>query len=330
VAKRDYYQILGVTKSATADDIKTSYRRLARQYHPDINKEPTAQARFTEVQEAYDVLSDEARRKMYDVYGHDAPSTDAPSGRASGRAAQTWSGSSGGVKINLEDLGSVFDTFFGDSGAPFGSGASQRGGKSSSKARGRASPWDEPAEELHHDLHVDFLSAARGTTERVRMMIDETPRTIEVAIPKGIADGTKLRVRGQTGEPDLILNVRVNPHALFRRGGARAEGESSESKLDLYLDLPLTIAEATLGATVTVPTIEGQVEMAVPPGSPSGTKLRLRGRGIDDGKGTPGDLYVVVKIVPPALESLSPDERDILRKMTLAQGSPRTALGWKP
>ncbi len=328
MAKRDYYQVLGVTKSATGDEIKSSYRKLARQYHPDVNKEPSAQARFTEIQEAYDVLSDDAKRKMYDVYGHDAPDPAGAGGRSSGRTAQNWSGNAGGVKINLEDLGSVFDTFFGEGGSPFGT-PGKPGQSSSAKSRQRSPAWEEPPEEVHHEIQVDFLSAAKGTTERLRLMVNGTPRTIEVAIPKAVSDGTKLRVRGQNGEPDLILTVRVGSHPVFRRGGQK-EVEAAGTKLDLTLDLPLTIAEATLGATVPVPTIDGQVELAVPPGSASGTKLRLRGRGIDDGKGTVGDLYAVVKIVPPPIDSLTQDERDILRKLTAGQGSPRTMPGWKP
>ncbi len=321
MASRDLYSVLGVSRTATQDEIRKAYRKLARQYHPDVNKAKDAAQKFNEVQEAYDTLSDENKRKQYDQFGRvtdgAGPRAGRPGGAGAGGGAAhyTWTnvgGGPGGVDFDNEDLGSMFDAFFGRAGAgfrdaPFGGGV--RTGR-----RNRAPRADEGPEQpqgIEHDLDVDFMTAARGGVQALRVASNGRTRTLDVTIPRGIREGAKLRVRGGADGGDLILNIRIGPHSLFRRADPEQDGGSP---LDLYLLLPLDIAEATLGATVTVPTLEAPVELTVPPGTPSGVKLRLKGRGIDDGA-SKGDLYAVVRIVPPDGRDLTKADREALERI---------------
>lgn len=318
MAKRDYYEVLGVRRGATQEEIRKAYRKLARQYHPDVNKSPEAPRRFTEVQEAYDVLSDEQKRRVYDQVGHAEPRTAA--GGPGGPHYAWGTGPGARMDVDAEDLSSMFEAFFGGGRGDFGMGFGGMGGR----ARSRRSRAAEPvARAVEHELLVPFMTAAKGGTETLRLTTDGKARTIDVRIPKGVADGTRLRVRAEGQE--VILRIKVGEHPLFRRSEAR---NAPASGLDLYLDLPLTIAEATLGATVTVPTLEGSVEVTVPPGSASGRKLRLRGRGIEDAQGAKGDLYAVVKIVPPDGERLSAEERAALRGIAERFPNPRGGQDW--
>lgn len=334
MANRDFYAVLGVTRSASADEIKSAYRKLARKLHPDVNKAPDAQQKFTEVQSAYDVLADPNKRKAYDQYGEAGVSgyaAGAGPGPGPGRGGSyRWSsgGPGGGPssEFDPEELSSIFETFFsgqpgfGGPGARPGPGGGSRGSRPRNGSRPRA------AQPLEHQLDIDFLTAAKGGTENLRITEGTRSRTIEVRIPAGIADGAQLRVKGGGGSDgsDLILKVRVSPHALFRRAEASESGKS----LDLTLDLPLTIAEAALGATVNVPTLDGSLEMKVPAGSSSGQKLRLRGKGITPESGEPGDLYVIVKVVAPDPATLTEADRSALRTMAERLPSPRTGRGW--
>lgn len=330
--RRDYYEVLGVSKSATQDEIRKAYRKLARQYHPDVNKSADAQAKFTEVQTAYDVLSDEAKRRQYDQFGHAAEGGGPAGGRAGARQGHyTWTNVGGaggpGPDIDFEDIGSMFEAFFGARSQGFG-GSGGPGPRAAGR-RARAARATPAPEEVHSELRIGFMTAARGGEERVRINRDGQSRTIEVRIPKGIEEGAKLRIRNAgagAGEaaPDLILTVRIEPHPLFRRG----EGTEAGKGLDLYLDLPLTIAEATLGASVEVPTLTGSVELTIPPGTASGSRLRMRGRGIEDARGRKGDLYAVVKIVPPDGRRLTDTERAALGKMVAASPNPRSGPWW--
>lgn len=318
MAKRDYYQVLGVARSATADEIRKAHRKLAREFHPDVNKSPDAAKRFSEIQEAYDVLSDEKKRKQYDAFGHAEP---APAGaNGPGRAGHyTWSNIGGHPDIDAEELGSMFDAFFGGRSDMGGMGAKARAGR-----RARAQPVETPATE--QELDIAFMTAVRGGTERLRFTVDGKARTIDVTIPRGIAHGARLRVRGGDEIGDIILKMRIGRHPIFRRV-EHPDANMSEG-LDLYLDLPLTIAEATLGAMVPVPTLESPVELTVPPGSASGRKLRLRSRGIEDAKGNRGDLYAVLKIVPPDGGGLSSQEAEQLQRIADRFPSPRSGQGW--
>jgi DnaJ-class molecular chaperone len=324
MAKRDYYQVLGVDRSATADEIRKAHRKLARQYHPDMNKSADAAKKFNEIQEAYDTLSDEKKKKAYDQYGHAAESAASAGGTGRG-AHYTWSNVGGGggrPDIDAEELGSMFDAFFGGRNPDMGGmGGRQRAGR----RPGRAQAASEP-EVVAQDLDVTFMTAVRGGTERLRLNIEGKSRAIDVTIPRGIANGAKLRVRGGDDIGDIILKIRVGKHPVFRR--VEYPGAVMEEGLDLYLDLPLTIAEATLGADVAVPTLEAPVDLTVPPGSASGRKLRLRGKGVEDAKGIRGDLYVVLKIVPPDGKALTAEEAGQLRSIAQRFPSPRSGQEW--
>lgn len=315
MAGRDHYNTLGVPRGAGADDIRRAYRKLARQHHPDVNKSPDAAAKFAEIQAAYDVLSDDQKRRLYDQYG-DAFASGA-SGAEPFSARKSASGGRGGEShfdFDVEDLSSMFDAMFG-SRASSDTGSGRRG----SRGRRQASPESPP---LHHDLHIPFITAVKGGSQSLQLQSEQGNRTVEVNIPAGIHDGATLRVRnpmGKPGGPDLLITLRVGEHPFFRRGDSGPTGSGH----DLFVDLPLTIAEATLGATVTAPTLEGDVELTIPPGTASGKRLRLKGQGIRASSGEVGDLYAVIKIVPPRLEDLTEQERAALRSFSSRGPSPR-------
>lgn len=317
----DFYSVLGVPKDADAATIKKAYRKLARDLHPDKNPGNKAtETRFKEVNRAYEALGDEKKRKLYDEFGEDAlrEGFDAEKQRAyrqwQGRAPGNGGGFRGGFPgsgggVNIEDLfggampgGSVEGDPFADL---FGRASRRRG-----PTKGR---------DYEQELTVDFTSAVRGTTLQLRN--PSSPEPVTVRIPPGAADGSRVRIKGQgapstTGGPpgDLILVIHVEPHPLFKR-----EGD------DLYLDVPLWVSEAIKGAKVKVPTFDGDVTVKVPPGTQSGTKLRVRGKGVAKKGHEPGDLYLVFMVrVPtgasPELEKLADD----LGKYE--SGDPRAAL----
>lgn len=309
MSKRDFYEILGVPRSAGEAEIKSAYRRLARELHPDRNKATDAAARFAEVQEAYDTLSDAAKRKMYDQYGHAGPGF-AGVGGGPGRGGVRWS-SEGYEGADVGDIHDVFESIFGGGGF----GAARAGpGRSAGKAR------PGKARDAEASIEVDFATAALGGKRTIRVG-DAPGKEIEIAIPRGFADGGKLRVRGAgaTGARggsagDLILTVHVAPHPLLRR-----------KDLDLEIDLPVTIAEAALGAAVSVPTLTGKVELIVPPGSSSGQRLRMKGLGIRTDSAT-GDLFAVIRVMAP--KHLDPRDRDALKAMSERLETPRGGPLW--
>jgi len=325
MAKRDYYDVLGVSRAASADEIKKAHRKLALKFHPDRNKEPDAAKKFAEVQEAYDVLSDDAKRKAYDQFGHDAPNFAGAGGgrgsRSSGGPGVQWS--TDGSDFDAEDLSSMFETFFGGRG---GFADSMRGGGPRGKAKA------VKREDIAHTIEIPFMLAATGGTQHLRFARDGTTKNIEVTIPAGIADGAHLRVRG-AGQPatrghdatDLMLTVKVQTHEHFWRG----EGHSLGKGLDIFFNLPLTMTEATLGTTVSVPTLAGRVEMTIPPGTASGRKLRIKGKGIKTTGGEVGDLYAIIQIMPPKADTLSEAQRAMIEEIGKHQHSPRHGGHWK-
>lgn len=313
MADRDYYDVLGVKRSATQDEIRAAYRKLARELHPDVNKAADAAEKFAEVQAAYDVLGEPEKRAQYDRFGRAGAA--AAAGAGAGGAHYTWSnvggrGGGGSSDFDLDDLGSMFDAFFGG-----GSGAGPAP-RSSRAQRGRARERTRQAAQA--ELDVSFMTMARGGTERVPVRRGGKATTIEVSIPKAIADGAKLRVAGGRGEPDLILTIRVGKHPLYKREGV----------LDLAIDLPLTYAEAALGREVGVPTLEGEVFINVPAGTRSGKRLRLRGRGLTDAKGASGDLFAVVQIVPPDAEGLTDKDKADLERLGEHTPNARPSPPW--
>lgn len=314
MAKQDFYETLGVPRGATPDEIKKAYRTLARKYHPDVNKEPDAQKRFTAVQEAYDVLSDEKRRAAYDRHGHAA--FDA--GAAAGGPHYSWSnvGEPGGsVRAeDISDLSELFESFFG------GRRESARAGSRQTRPR-RHTP--EPAV---HDLTIDFETAARGGTVSLQVSGGRAKKQIDVKIPRGVASGAKLRVpAAATGDGDLLIRLTVRPHPLWRR---RGDAKSP----DLEMDLPLNLTEAIFGTRVEVPTLDGTVDLTVPPGAGGGKALRVKGRGLapagDDDDAPRGDLFVIPRVVPPAAGDLTKEARSALEKLRDKLPSPRTGPGW--
>lgn len=309
----DLYDILGVKRTASADEIRAAYRKLARQLHPDVNKAPDAAQKFARVQEAYDVLSDADKRRAYDQFGHAGVASGAAAGGSGGPFRGQYRASRGGPDVHFggmdpDEFASIFDQFMGGGFAGRGSSTPRQ------PARGR---------DIEHTIRVPFRVAALGGEETLRIRrSDDHAETVEVRIPPGTASGTKMRLRGrgESARPggkrgDLILTIEVEPHPWFRRDG-----------LDLMLDVPITIAEAALGATVTVPLLEGQVQVTVPPGTSSGKRLRIRGRGLRDNQGRQGDFYVVVQIVAPA--GLSPEDRRLLSEIGARLENPRDNAPW--
>jgi curved DNA-binding protein len=295
---RDYYKILGLERTANADQIKSAYRRLARKYHPDVSKEPDAEARFKEMQEAYEVLKDPQKRAAYDELGSEwksgqqfRPPPDWGSGfefaggpggrraRAAGRDAHEGA--------SEQDFSEFFSTLFGG-GSPFG-GARRAGGR-----------------DHHARIDIDLEEAFRGTTRTLELRhpqinrdgtVQLISRAVRVTIPAGVTEGQLIRLAGQ-GEPaagegsagDLYLEVHIQPHRLYQL-----------DRRDVTLTFPVAPWEAALGAGVKVPTLGGEVEMQIPAGSQSGQTLRLRGRGLPGSP--PGDQYVQLKVVLPGANS---------------------------
>jgi len=325
-SKRDMYEVLGVGRHATADEIRAAHRRLARKLHPDMNKGPDAAAKFAELQEAYEVLSDPEKRKIYDQFGHAGLGGIPPGQGGPGPGGQrgptySWTNVGGDASGGHVDMSDIFEEIFGSSGEGRGRGGMGGGfGGFRNKAQSRARA--ARGRDAERAIEVEFLEAIHGATKSVRIARPTGTQTIEVRIPPGTVDGAKLRIRGEGMEGDhggprgdLILSVAVLPHTLFRREGA-----------DLLVDLPLTIAEASLGARVRVPTLTGFAELTVPPGTSSGQKLRLRGQGIPKDAGGSADLLAVARVIAP--RNLSTADRDALKAISVHLENPRSGPGW--
>jgi DnaJ-class molecular chaperone len=297
MAKRDYYEVLGVSKSASDDDIKKAHRKLVRQYHPDVNKDNAAATeKFKQIQEAYDVLSDAEKRRQYDQFGHAGPAGApfAGRGRGPGHGHQTWG--SGGVSVEDFDFGDLFESMFGGGGG--GRGA----------PRGRHAPAEpERGSDIEYPLTLSFEDAARGRTLPLQIRRGGKIESIEIKIPAGVKDGSRVRIKGKGDRShhghhgDLFIIVTVQPHPYYRRDG-----------LDVLIDLPISLYEAILGAKVSVPTLDGPVTLTVPPGTSSGAKLRIKGRGIERGS-EKGDQYVVMKVIVP--KDLDDDDRAAIEQL---------------
>jgi len=322
MTQRDYYEILGVSHSASAEEIKKAPRRLVRQWHPDRNKAADAATRFAEIQEAYDNLSDPEKRKNYDRFGHTRGPAGFGGGAPGGGQTYSWSSSGGPGGFNVEDVnfggggdvGSIFEELF---------GRSRRGGASGGRGRGRGAAPAQRGRDIAHTIDITFDTAIKGGKEPLRLSRGHQTETIDVTIPPGIADGAKLRLRGK-GQPsptgsdhgDLILTVRVGKHPYYRREGN-----------DIYLDLPITIAEAVDGATIQVPTPQGAVSLKVPPGANTGQKLRLTGRGVKLPDDKSGDFYAVIAVQTP--KGLSADDREFLTSLGGRLQNPRRGQPWE-
>jgi DnaJ-class molecular chaperone len=276
MAAQSLYDVLGVKRDASADEIRTAYRKLAKRFHPDLNPgKPEAEARFKAISAAYDLLSDPEKRARYDRGEIDESGAERQTRsyyyRPHAEGAQGWKYQPEG-EMDLGDLEDLFAAF----------GSFGRRGRAGEGFRARGS-------DRQFTLTVDFVTAATGGKQRLSLAPEEW---LDVTIPAGIEDGQVLRLRGKGGPGfgggpagDALIEVHVAPHPLFRRDGD-----------NILLELPVSLAEAVLGARVPVPTVTGPVTMTIPKGSDTGGQLRLRGKGIQR-RGRPGDQIVTLKVV---------------------------------
>jgi curved DNA-binding protein len=300
---RDFYETLGVSRDASPEELQRVYRKLARTYHPDINKDPGAEERFKDISEAYDVLSDPEQRRRYDAFGPDfrqvPPDVDpqtwaqararAGSSRSAGGSAEDgWYSAGAGPDIDLEDLlGGVFGSRF-----------------------GRSRGWGPvPGADQEAELDLTVEEAYAGGRRTVTLSGPGGTRTLEVTIPPGVTDGQRIRLAGQGGQGsdgaaagDLYLVVRLAPHPRYRVSGR-----------DITVELRLAPWEAALGTSVAIDTPGGEAKVRVPAGTSSGRRLRLRGRGLPNPRGTPGDLYAEARIMVPS--RLSDEERRLFGQL---------------
>ena len=303
---RDPYTVLGVSKSASADDIKKAFRRLAKKYHPDHNKtDPKAKEKFAEANSAYEIVGDEKKRAQFDRGEIDAegkPRFQGFEGFGAGGPGQRSAGAGGFEHHDFNfggggarggagfDPSDIFADFF-------GAGRGRGGARAGRPAKG---------EDIQGTVTITLPDSVQGTSSRVAL---SNGRMLDVTIPAGMEDGKQIRLKGQGnpspfgGEPgDAMITVRVAKHAYFRVDGR-----------DLRLDLPITLYEAVLGGKVQVPTIGGAVEMTLPPGSNSGRTLRLRGKGLPGSGSTPaGDLLVTLRVTLP--EKTDPELEALMRR----------------
>ena len=304
---KDYYQALGVDRTASEDDIKKAYRRLARKYHPDVSKEANAEERFKEIAEAYEVLKDAQKRAAYDRLGrYGAGEEFRP---PPGWQEQYARGAGGAHHGGQWDLGDLFAELFGG------------GRHRPSSAGGFAIAGDD----YETVVQLDLEQAYRGAEIQLHLGPatgdggERQTKTTTVRIPKGVTDGHKLRVPGKGGPGryggppgSLYLEIKLKPHPRYKASGH-----------DLYLDLPLTPWEAALGTQVEIPTLEGDVRLKIAAGANAGQKLRLPGKGLPKPGGGAGDLYAVVQIVSPP--ALSARERELYEELgRVSSFNPRT------
>jgi curved DNA-binding protein len=293
---KDYYKILGVAKGATEKEIKAAYRKLARKHHPDMNQgNPKAEARFKEIGEAYEVLSDPEKRKRYDALGANWNSYRQAPGPG------PWPGG-GEVRVDFGDLGGAgfsdfFRTFFGGAGV---SGFESGSGEELFGSRG----------DTEHEVVLTLEEVLNGASRAVQLGPPSARRRVEVRIPPGLREGSRVRVPGEgTGAPgrrrgDLYLRVRIAPHATFERKGE-----------DLQASLKVALTTAVLGGEAQVPTLEGPVGIKIPPGTGIGQTFRLRGKGLPrpDADGGRGDILATISVDLP--KRLSPRERELFEEL---------------
>lgn len=322
---RDYYDVLGVSRTAGTEEIQRAYRNLARRWHPDLNKDPGAEERFKEISEAYEVLSDPGNRRRYDQYGH--AWQQVPEGAAAAGAGGPGGpcGAGGGRRVYVDTGGGP--------GFAGGFGAAGFGGMDFEDllgglfggAGGRAGmggPGRMPGADREAEITLGVEDAYTGGRRRITLDTASGPRGYEVTLPPGVTDGQRIRLAGQGGAGsgggsagDLYLRVRLAPHPRFR-----VEGR------DITVDLPVAPWEAALGASVPVDTPGGTARVDLPAGSSSGRRLRLRGRGMPNPRGPAGDLYAEVRIAVPA--ELTPAERELFERLAAQSGfDPRNPAG---
>jgi curved DNA-binding protein len=308
---KDYYKTLGVARDASQDDIKRAFRKLARKYHPDVSKEPNAEARFKEVNEANEVLHDPEKRSAYDALGSGwQPGQDFRPPPGGGRSHREYRFSTD----ETADFSDFFSSIFGSGG-----GFRPHGGK----------PRPRRGQDQTARLHIALEDAYQGVTRQLHLEVPEfdqdgrpvtRPRTLNVRIPAGVTQGQQIRLAGQ-GSPgtqgatagDLFLEIDFEPHPFLRPEGR-----------NIHLNLPVAPWEAALGATVPVPTLAGAVNLKIPAGTQTGKRMRLKGRGLP---GDPaGDAYIVIEVMAPPADTQA--ARDAYRRLAEAcPFNPRAKLG---
>jgi DnaJ-class molecular chaperone len=307
---RDYYDTLGVKRDASEDEIKKAYRKLARQYHPDRNPgDKQAEAKFKEVQVAYDVLSDKQKRANYDRFGAAGP--EAGFGGGPGGTTFHWGGAGGPEggfrQVDPAEAAELFGSIFGGLGGGDAEGLGEiLGRRGRGGARARRPP---PRQDVESEVTIPFLTAAQGGT--VSLQLDG--RQLDVKIPAGIEEGKSLRLSGQApGGGDLRLKIKVEPHQFFRRDGN-----------DVLLEVPLSLSEAVLGTKLEVPTLSGdRLTVKIPPGTSSGARVRLKGQGING-----GDQFLEIKVMAQAPKD--DRSRELIEEFArLNPQNPRAGLPW--
>ena len=323
----DYYKTLGVPRSASQADIQKAYRELARKYHPDMNPDDkTAKKKFQKVQAAFDVLNNSEKREMYDRYGSSFE-TMGPGGPQQGGAWGAgqpggFAGGPGGFNVEDIDLSQFLGERFGQEGPGVGDIFGQFRRAAGKFRKPSATP--RRGGDIEQELQVPFATAIAGGEVQIAVQhADGKTETLAVKIPPGIEDGKKIRIRGQ-GQPaargaapgDILLTIRVAPHRCFQRHGSQ-----------LHVKVPVTLAEAAMGAKVEVPTPHGTVKLSIPPGTSSGTKLRVKGQGVVPKNGSAGDLLAEIQIVLP--KNLTAADREVIGQMDQHYvQNPRRDLQW--
>lgn len=325
---QDYYQSLGVSRGASEDDIKRAFRKLAREFHPDVNKAPSAEARFKEINEAYEVLSDPEKRKLYDQLGANWKAGQdfrPPPGwhpGASGRPRGAPGGAGPDAGGGAADFSEFFESLFGGMGDMGGGGFGGFSGDDFAEAmrgsRGRAGRARSRQGETHEaEVTVPLSDAYRGGTRQITLETTDargrsSSKTYDVRIPAGTTDGSVIRLSGQGGagagggpSGDLLLRIRIAPDPRFRL--------DQDSRHDLHTVVPLAPWEAVLGAKVNVASLDGDLTLTVPAGAQSGQKLRIRGHGLPKKGGERGDLYAELRVVVP--KSPLPDEKALYEQL---------------
>lgn len=305
MANEDFYQVLGVSKNASEDELKKSYRKLAREFHPDRKPDDKQAAeKFKKIQQAYEILGDAEKRKKYDMYGAGFE------GMGGGGYGHPGAG-----PIDLEQI-------FGGAGGPGGVDLGDLfGGGGFGGGRRRTRP--QKGRDIHSEIQIPFHLAALGGKYELSIHRGSGRETLTASIPEGIHQGATIRLAGQ-GEPsmtggtpgDLLVKVKIAPHPYFRRDGA-----------NLLLEVPVTVTEAILGEKIDVPTLsEGEVTVTIPPGTSSGAKLRLRGKGILDNKTKQnGDQLITIKVTVP--KTISEEAREVVERLAeLSEEHPRENL----
>ncbi|MFZ0927737.1 MAG: J domain-containing protein [Syntrophobacteraceae bacterium] len=316
VKYRDYYEILGIKRGVGQDEVQRAYRKLARKYHPDVNKASNAEEKFKEINEAYEVLKDPEKRKMYDQLGPDWRSgqefrpppgweTRFDFGRGGAHQSEFQWGGTGGFS-------DFFESLFGGSGFRQARGGTAPGGF------GQGAVWRQAGADQETTIRISLEEAFRGGTKPIILQsqvinpkgqLEVQERRYDVKIPAGILPGQRVRLTGQGAEGtgggprgDLYLKVEIEPHPVF-----------TLKERGLYMEAPVSPWEAVLGSEVRLVTLSGNIDLKIPPGTQSGQKLRLRGKGMPNPKGTPGDLYVTVVVKVPTHPS--DKERELFEEL---------------